>query len=257
MPTYAILGATGQTGSELVKLLLPTSAHLNVYARNAARLEEKHPGLSAASNVTTFIGDLSNTVLLASCLADADVVLSTVAQNQNEPGCSIAQRTAQAIIEALEGRQDKCPTVVFLASFSVDPNNVKNQAFGARCLHNVLHHVYTDLEKSIVLLQSHPWIPLVVAAPGGLVHHDSTYTVELTSDTALASPLTGYADLARGMIDMGDAGYKWKGEYVGMILNGGKAIEGNPLSLMRYLLPNMLAMVCPPLWRAGRNYWPV
>ncbi|KAL8286251.1 hypothetical protein RQP46_004739 [Phenoliferia psychrophenolica] len=254
MSTYAVLGATGQTGSEIVKLLLPTSAHLNVYARNAARLEEKHPGLSSAANVTTFIGDLSNSALLASCLANCDVVLSTVAQNQNEPGCSIAQRAAQAIIEALEGRKDKCPTVVFLASLSVDPK--QKQTFGRRLLHSALYHVYTDLEKAIVLLQSHPWIPLVIAAPGGLVH-DKPHTVELVADTELASPLTGYADLARGMVDMGDAGAIWKGEYVGMVVSSGSPIEGNPAALMRYLLPNVLAMVCPPLWRAGRHYWAV
>lgn len=258
MPTYryAILGATGQTGSEIVKLLLPTSAHLNVYARDAARLEAKHPGLQSAANVTTFIGDLSDTALLSSCLAGCDVVLSTVAQNQNEPGCSIAQRTAQALITALESRKENCPTVVFLASFSVDPSRAANHTFAGRALHAVLNNVYSDLEHAIVLLQQHPWIPLVVAAPGGLVH-DAPHTVELTADTALASPLTGYADLAKGMVMMGDEGSKWKGEYVGMVVNGGKPIEANPAALMRYLLPNVLAMVCPPLWRAGRNYWPV
>ena len=91
MPTYAILGATSQTGSESLKLLLPTSAHLNVYARSASRLQLKHPTPSSAPNVTMFIGELSDTALLASCLLDAVTVFSTVAQNQTEPGCSIPQ----------------------------------------------------------------------------------------------------------------------------------------------------------------------
>jgi hypothetical protein len=61
MTTYAILGATGQTGSEIVKALLPTSAHLNIYARSQARLEAQFPHISTAPNVALFIGDLSDT----------------------------------------------------------------------------------------------------------------------------------------------------------------------------------------------------
>jgi uncharacterized protein YbjT (DUF2867 family) len=90
MKTFAVLGATGQTGSELVRLLQEAPNHLNVYARSTSRLAEKHPKLVSAKNVTIFIGDLANAELLASCMRDADVILSTVAQNQNEPGCSVA-----------------------------------------------------------------------------------------------------------------------------------------------------------------------
>src|SRR5271170_4731641 len=98
MPVYAILGATGATGSELVKYLLPrTDVHLNVYARSASKLHALHPGISTAENVTRYIGPLSDTALITSCLHSAAVVFGCVAQNINEPGCSIAQRTAHVI----------------------------------------------------------------------------------------------------------------------------------------------------------------
>jgi uncharacterized protein YbjT (DUF2867 family) len=117
--TYAALGATGQTGSEIVKALLPTEAHLNIYARSLTRLESQFPSIQSAPNVTIFIGNLFNTELLTSCLPNSDVILSSVAQNRNKPGLSVAQRTALAIIQALESRRsnpENLPTVVFLSS---------------------------------------------------------------------------------------------------------------------------------------------
>lgn len=258
--TYAILGATGQTGSEIVRHLLddPTS-HLNIYARSASRLETMHPGLTNLPNVSLFIGQLDDKQLMASCLAKADVVLSAVAQNRNEPGCSIAQRTALAIIEALDGLRTSnrpIPTVVFLASGGVDPvSTAKSHVVMRKVMHWVLYHVYTDLERSIELFRENPWVPLVIAAAGGLVHSTS-HTIELTNDIIRISQLLSYSDLAQGMIRMGNEGEKWNGQFVGIIANEGGPIKANPLALFRYLLPNLLAMVCPPLWWLGKDYWP-
>jgi hypothetical protein len=258
MPTYGILGATGQTGSEIVKALLPTSNHLNLYCRSRSRLEAKFPSISSSPNVTLFIGDLSETSLLSSCLSNADVILSTVAQNQNEPGCSVAQRTALAIIQALEplrrGSQN-IPPLVFLASGAVDPRNPARNDLPFRFMHWVLHHIYDDLEAAIKLLQQNPWIPLIVACPGGIVH-DEAHEVELSGDVDEASPLLSYADLASGMIKMAEGNAEWEGKYVAMRVNKGKKIEGNPLALLRYLLPNLLASLCPPLWWWGKDWWP-
>jgi hypothetical protein len=257
MVTYAVLGATGQTGSEIVEALLPTPAHLNIYARSLDRLYTMHSDLITAANVTLFIGDLEDNKLLTACVEDADIVLSTVAQNRNEPGCSFAQRTSWAMIQALKPKRTtgNCPVVVFLASAGIDPNVPLNKIFPRNIAHCVLYHVYTDLERSIELLQSHPWIPLVIAAAGGLVH-DEPRGIELTGKTETSSKLLSYADLARGMIQMGDEdGEKWSGRWVGMIASQGKPIKGNPLALLRYLLPNLLAMICPPLWWLGRNWW--
>jgi uncharacterized protein YbjT (DUF2867 family) len=128
--TYAALGATGQTGSEIVKALLPTEAHLNIYARSLTRLESQFPSIQSAPNVTIFIGNLFNTELLTSCLPNSDVILSSVAQNRNKPGLSVAQRTALAIIQALESRRsnpENLPTVVFLSSGAVMPDKNAEQ----------------------------------------------------------------------------------------------------------------------------------
>jgi hypothetical protein len=259
MTTYAILGATGQTGSEIVRALLPTSAHLNIYARSLSRLESQFPSLATSSNVTLFIGDLSDTAVLTACLSTADVVFSAVATNQNQPGLSIAQQTALAIVRALEPRRTgQCPTVVFLSSGAIHPFQKAKTGIAQMprwAMHWVISHVYDDLEKGIELLEANPWIPLVVASASGLVH-DVAHPVVLTDVLDDMSQLISYADLARGMIMMGDEGSRWRGKHVGLSVNDGQPIGGNPALLMRYLLPNLLAMVCPPLWWLGKDYWP-
>jgi hypothetical protein len=257
--TYAVLGATGQTGSEIVKALLPTKAHLNIYARSLSRLQSQFPSIQSATNVTLFIGDLSNTELLSSCLADADVVLSTVAQNRKEPGLSVAQQTALAIIKALEPRRNSnnLPTVVFLSSGAVmpDKNAEQNDTFAQRFVHWCIYWVYTDLEKSFELFKANPWVPVIIAAASALVH-GTEHDVQLVDDKEAASLIISYTDLAKGMIMMGNEGKKWHGKHVGMFVNGGKKIQGNPAALLRYLVPNLLAMVCPPLWWFFEPYWP-
>ncbi|MCJ1302014.1 hypothetical protein MMC08_004815 [Hypocenomyce scalaris] len=90
MPTYAILGATGSTGSSLVSYLheRPDKVRINLYARSASKLESLHPYIKGTENVKSFVGDLSRADLLKDCLRDVDVIFSTVAQDINEPGCS-------------------------------------------------------------------------------------------------------------------------------------------------------------------------
>ena len=216
--TYAVLGATGQTGSEIIRALLPTKAHLNVYARSLTRLESQFPSTQSAPNVTLFIGDLSNTVRLTSCLSNADVVLSTVAQNRNEPGLSVAQQTALAILQALEPRRSdpkNLPTVVFLSSGAVMPdrNAEQNDTFAQRLVHWCIYWVYTDLEKSFELFKANPWLPVTIAAASGLVH-GTGHDVKLVDDKEAASLLITYTDLAKGMIMMGNQGDRWRGKHV-------------------------------------------
>ncbi len=269
MPVYAILGATGQTGSEVVNYLLPTENKLHIYARSSTRLTSKHPSLSSSSSskVNIFIGDLSDEKLLAECLEGVDVIFSTVAQNQNEPGCTIARRTAGAIVKALESNNNKSgsvsvsvsvskgkkryPAVIFLSSAGIDPR--RPGGYFDILLHFTLRHVYGDLEEAIIYLQSIDWLPIIVASPGALIHVEEEHQVTLTEDM-VDDNVMSYKDLAKGMVMMAEDDEKWVGKRVGMVVNSGKPIGGNPAALLRYLLPNLLVSVCPPLWRLGRDW---
>jgi hypothetical protein len=243
MSVVAILGATGQTGGELVKLLLPRDdVTLHVYARSAVRLRMKHPSLASASNARVFIGDLDDRANLDACLRDADYILSAVAQNRNEPGCSVAQRTAAALVGSLERSRKaagatawRFPTLVFLTSGAVDPRTKGTKAEGPWLLHQANHHIYLDLELSIAYLRQFDWLRLVLASPGGLVHDDSR-GVKLTEapfgTPGGGSQMNSYADLALAMVQMSEDD-KYVGKQVGFIVQGPvSGLAG--LALLRY-----------------------
>lgn len=70
MPTYAILGGTGATGSALINLLgREPDTKLHVYARSSPKLLKAHPMLSEpGSPHNTFTGDFSDVALLKNAL---------------------------------------------------------------------------------------------------------------------------------------------------------------------------------------------
>ncbi|MCJ1232714.1 hypothetical protein MMC14_000667 [Varicellaria rhodocarpa] len=262
MPTYAILGATGATGSSLLTLLLPLpNTHLNLYARSPARLHAMHPTLSSnPSNVSIYTGAFSDTALLASCLRGVDVIFSVVAQNSNEPECSIAVRVTKGVVETLEllkkendeGEGWKCPKVVFLSSQSLNARASKEIPKPMLwLLHQAAWYIYKDLEQAIEYLRSFPWIPLILAEPGGLLNEaPNEKGVRVSEDES--SGFISYVDLAKGMVLMAEEGNgeRWIGKEVGIVVGQEPAVWKR-MALARHLLPGLLASWIPGLWRMG------
>ena len=253
----------GSTGSSLLKYLHERSEkiNINIYARSASKVKSLHPYVQSAENIQTFIGDLSNADLLKNCLQDVDVIFSTVAQNNNEPGCSIAQRTAHSIVSALEilkkggGSNFNCPILVFLSSASLNPTFSEATPW---LLHWVLdrgcYYIYGDLRKSIVYLKEQSWIPLITAEPPALIK-DIPRGYELSEDEV--TPAISYDDLARAMVQMAeeDGGHKWIGKGVGIKATG--SVNMKVLPLIWYQIVGLIAYYSPAAWgimqRAGLN----
>ncbi|KAI9849581.1 MAG: hypothetical protein M1838_000123 [Thelocarpon superellum] len=276
MPKYAILGATGQAGSELVKLLLedPAATQLHLYARSAERLSTLHPAVASTEKASTFIGEVSDVALLTNCIRGSDVVFNTVAQNTNEPTVDIAQRVAHGIVSALELLREEaptpsawtCPTLVFLSSAAVNPKLPATlPPFFQWLMRQGEYNVYGDIKHATAYLQSQTWLPLVLAQSGGLVH-DKARGVRISATEV--SPLLSYADLARGMVMMsgrdgdeqdGAGREEWVGKEVGLVGLGGKEIDARSMSrnLFSYLLPGLVCQWFPSLWRVGRwcRFW--
>lgn len=253
----------GSTGSSLLRYLheRPGNVNINLYARSTSKVESLHPFVKTAENIQSFVGDLSNADLLKSCLRNVDVIFSAVAQNINEPGCSIAQRTAHSIVSALEalrkegGSNFKCPILVFLSSASLNPTFSEATPW---LLHWVLdrgcYYVYGDLKKSIEYLKEQSWIPLITAEPPALTK-DISRGYELSQEEV--TPGISYDDLARGMVQMAeeDGGHKWVGKGVGIKATGDVKI--NFLPLIWYQVVGLISYFSPAAWgvlqRAGLN----
>ena len=113
MPTYAILGATGQVGSSILDALIqpptPTSpkhpqskTQINVFVRSKQKLLSMRPALASHPHTSFYEGQLNDTALLASCIRDTHAVFLCIAAQDNVPHCSIAQEQARAVLAALE-----------------------------------------------------------------------------------------------------------------------------------------------------------
>src|SRR5690242_7726943 len=101
MSAYAILGATGQVGGSILKLLGSSPENnINVLVRSRAKLEKSYPSLSSKLNIRVFEGNVSDVATLAQCLEGTRTVFLTTAVTDNDPGVSIAVDTAHAVISA-------------------------------------------------------------------------------------------------------------------------------------------------------------
>lgn len=176
MPTYALLGATGSTGSAILRCLLskpPQDLTLNVFVRNKAKLLKAFPYLDSATTpfkVVVFEGTPSDTAAMQACLKDVDVAFAVIATNVSTRGLSICYDTATSIIAALKVHKQspgyKVPTVIQLRSASV--NKVLKAAMpwvAQNMAEFCFHYCYEDIRRASTLFID------AAADPPGLLHY--------------------------------------------------------------------------------------
>ena len=162
MPIYALLGATGATGSAILRCLLsqtPTSLKLNIFVRSKGKLLRSFPQLQAlpAFSINIIEAPITDRAALQQCLKDTDVIFMCIATNNSKPGTSISYDTASAIIESLSAlRQNhnstyKTPTIFQLRSASLNTNI---SISGKVIAHFCFYYVYADLEHACTLYES-------------------------------------------------------------------------------------------------------
>lgn len=162
MPTYALLGATGSTGSAIIRCLLAEPPHdlsLNLLVRSKSRLLEKIPDLerSSAFDATIIEGTPQDSSALQNCLDNADVVFNCIGTNEPRAGTTLIYDTTTAILAALQHHQQakrtayKTPTILQLRSSSLNPQAAlpwiaRNMAWF------LFYHIYADLDRACKLL---------------------------------------------------------------------------------------------------------
>ncbi|KAI9747616.1 MAG: hypothetical protein M4579_007429 [Chaenotheca gracillima] len=170
MPTYALLGATGATGSAILRCLLaepPSQLKLNILVRSKSKLLSSFPELQKSSPfpIDVFEGPITDKTTLQSCLQDVDVIFMCIATNFSAPDTSIALDSAIAVVESLEslrqtqGSTYKTPMILQLRSVSLNKNI--NGGVGGSVIYFCLYYVYSDLERACELYEAK-----AKAAPG-------------------------------------------------------------------------------------------
>nr|POE72080.1 averufin oxidase a [Quercus suber]POE72083.1 averufin oxidase a [Quercus suber] len=253
MPTYALLGATGGTGSAILRALLaspPANLTLNILVRNKAKLLTAFPSLEATSSFQIHIheGSPSNSAVLYSALVNAEVIFCCIATNNSLPGTSVALDTAQAIIPALErhreeqGQSYRSPSLLLLRSASLNPTFSIRQGW---LLHTIImfceHYIYADLERARELYQSayarsavpKLLVPIMVDPPA--IH--SPDVTQPTGHTLMLegeqTPTLNYADLGVAFVELAQRKEEFAGLEVAVSATG-KVTEDWP-ALSRYM----------------------
>lgn len=105
MPTHTILGATGATGSAVLRFLLSSEdqhRQINIFVRSRSKLLAAFPNLAKIKDVQVFTSELSNNATLRQFLQHSDVIYNCVATNMSTRGVSVARDAADALLASLQ-----------------------------------------------------------------------------------------------------------------------------------------------------------
>ncbi|KAI9843132.1 MAG: hypothetical protein M1837_006585 [Sclerophora amabilis] len=192
MPSYAVLGATINTGQSLMNVLLQSPDNeIHAYVHSESKLQRMSPDLCGLENVKIYQGSIQNSDVISECIAGTQAVFLAVAMSDNMPGCRVAQDTAQTVL-----RQPRRPPVL------------RPAALGPRDALACASNVYKDLLDAEKYLRAREdWISFTFIKPGGLVH-DAQKGHELS--TEIQQSFLSFLDLAAGMVEVADTeGDRW------------------------------------------------
>ncbi|KAK4233373.1 hypothetical protein C8A03DRAFT_38923 [Achaetomium macrosporum] len=104
--TYALLGATGATGSSVLRSFLrspplPSYLQLNVLVHSKTKLLQAFPhlltGITKTIEIRIFEGGTTSADALVPCLASSSTIIICIGQNGSPPGTSLQSDTATAV----------------------------------------------------------------------------------------------------------------------------------------------------------------
>nr|UYO77211.1 NAD-dependent epimerase/dehydratase [Trichoderma crystalligenum] len=253
MPSYAVLGSTGNCGTALIQNLLKRpDVHINAYCRNQAKLRRLLPEVQNNEQVTIFEGDIKDEKLLASCLRDCHAAFLVVSTNDNVPGCRLGQDTATAMIRALQVI-NQAPKVILLSSATIDDHFSRHVPFLLRqILLYSASFVYQDLIKTESIIRAEAeWLTAIYVKPGALsVDVQRGHALSLTDED---SPLS-YLDLAAAMIEaVDDPDGRYDMRSVSVVNTNGRARfpSGTPMCILTGLVRHFLPFLHPYLPSTG------
>ncbi|BAE59524.1 hypothetical protein BDV35DRAFT_384113 [Aspergillus flavus] len=250
MVTYALLGATGATGSSILRHLLhdpPDSLRIQILVRSKIKLLQAFPDLQTRRNPQVHViqGTSTDADALSECLRNATIAFMCVAQNGSPIGTTLCQDSARAIISALQQQQQSegasyqpC-TIVQLRSASLNPAlAVQVPVFVHPIVSFCLFANYADIKQACQYYseaRKQGTLEYIFVDPPTL--HDANGTqstgYRLISTESQATALS-YADLGAAMCEIAQRRSEFHGRAVGVTATG--SVHQTWGVLLRHLL---------------------
>lgn len=256
MPTHAILGATGATGSAVLRFLLSLETsrpRINVFVRSKTKLVATFPKLEREKDVYIFASPLSDHATMKQCLKDTEVIYNCVATNISKRGVDVARSSADAVLSSLqELREDNkesfLPPLLVLLRSSMLAHEKTNLA--ERLPMFALGHLFDDLKAACEMYKSAanenlPLLTYIFVDPPGLHDPDGVERTgfELIKNGNVIRPDLNYADLGAAMVEAGNREMEFKNQAVGVSATG--RVRTSYATLMGYLLTGLRHRLLP------------
>jgi nucleoside-diphosphate-sugar epimerase len=236
MPIHAVLGATGGTGSAILRCLLSSQIpdlRINILVRSKSKLLQAFPQieLTSSATITIFEAPISNEDTLKACLKGASIIYACIATNHASRKVDIALTTAARLVAALDqlckdqGPEYKTPVVVFNRSMALNSDiQMPIPGFAKRFMVFAVWAIYEDLLKAGALYaraEKDGLLTCITADPPGLMDPkgtDATGYKFLQRGKSTAS--MNYADFGRAMVELGQRREEFGGKIVGVSATG-------------------------------------
>lgn len=247
MPRYALLGATGSTGSAILRRLSaesPLDLTVNVFVRSRSKLLTTFPDLESKSFKANIVeGTTSDEMAMSQCLKDVDVILGCIGTNEPTKGMTLISDTASSIINALKEHQQaqgaayRKPTIIQLRSSSLNPYAAmpwvaRNMAWF------IFHHIYKDLDNACKLYKSttadNPGLlDYIFIDPPSIHDADGTtatgYKLFLDVAKEKQEPAISYSDLGAAFCEIAERRAEFAGKGVFVSATGAVNMTWGPL----------------------------
>ncbi|KAB8269210.1 Averufin oxidase A [Aspergillus minisclerotigenes] len=236
MVTYALLGATGATGSSILRHLLhesPDSLRVQILVRSKVKLLQAFPDLQTTRSPQVHVtqGTSTDPDALSECLRNASIAFMCVAQNGSPIGTTLCQDSARAIISALQQQQQSegasyqpC-TIVQLRSASMNPALAAQvPVFVHRIVTFCLFANYADIKQACQYYseaQKQGTLEYILVDPPTL--HDANgmqRTGYRLISTEPQATVLSYADLGAAMCEIAHRQSEFHGRAVGVTATG-------------------------------------
>ena len=186
-----ILGATGPTGRHLVDQALAAGHEVTAFARDAARMDVKHPNLTVASGVAT------DSRALEGPMVGQDAVLSALGAG-NSLRSDIATRSVAALIPAM--RAQGLQRVILLSAFGVGETFEQASVVQRLAYRTLLRQIFADKAKADAMLRQ-SGLDWTLVYPTVLTNGPRTNTYRVGEKLAMkAMPKISRADVAVFML---------------------------------------------------------
>ena len=222
LPTLALLGATGKTGREVLKVLLQRKhdfQQLRIYVRSKEKLLKLFPQLMADDRRVKIHEDqVTDQNTMQACLAGARVIIYTIGGYSYFPDDSL-RTSAESMVTALRelrarntlassgGGGGGCdaewerPRVIFLSSSTL---NTRFAAARPRVvdwlIQTAFQNGYNDLKRAVAAVRTDPsLLSVLFVQPAVLVEEASTGSYVSVEDVKLAC---SYEDLGAGFVEL-------------------------------------------------------